>query len=681
MAITNADRRLAGTMIAERVPRAKEFWEDHYYRRLRDFDDYYHVRLPKILEQQLADDDRSSLVPPDIHILTNDFRAHIVRPFYRARKIARLLGRGPNDVRNEPFAQKLFDWNLDTTDRWQELDKDAHSIATKGFAVNMTELRPMSHTEVDAKGHIREVLLFGGAPLPRSVHLEALRFFPDPMAKILTWPECRYVIYQASVTKEGLYHERAKDKQRWIFTDDDMKQLWRGVEGREKVPDSVQRMRVDAYYETQPSPNDALTLDWYIGDFTSPDRPTDFRQAIVGAINEVLVYFSMDKADAPLVEMFHVMGINTEDDRLISMGKIEAIEDSFLELYTKRNQSVELANLGGYGTHFIQRGHGIPESHRVGPYTYIEVDNPLDLKTMNPVPNTVLAIEATNSRNELRDAYGSNYSLGLNPDERESATGANILVESQSVLNHSVALQIWNSGLRRECQLRNTFLQLYAPDEIWVRVSEDRLRPMQRLSREQILGNFDYELAVGLDDFMPEAVRQGRVERLVAMYRGDPDIDQLELKRRHLNVMGLNDTELLIVSTDEKVGWARAENAIIMQHGIRMPLWGGEDHMIHAQTHLQAILSGIDLARQNLVRAENLNPLMEHYQLHLVELQATLGIQTDNSQVLPSGTSGSSAVGQPRAQLGSNGGGPMNRIEATRSAAQTVANARAGPFQ
>lgn len=679
MELTNADRALAQGMVHERVQRAQDYWEDQYYQRLRDFDDYYHVRLPKILENLLADDDRSNLVPPDIHLLTNDFRANIVRPFYRSRKLARLLGRGPSDVRNEPFAQALFDWNLAMTNRWAELDLDSHSIATKGFSAGMTELRPFVHREVDAKGHTRDRPLFGGKPLPAYKHLEALRFFPDPAAKRLAWPNCRFVAYEIDITREALYHEKAQDAEHWVFSDTDMRKVWGNLQVQ--PPPAMRQLEIAKYYDAISAPNDTLRCRWYAGDFTHPNRPTDFRQAVIGMISGVVVYFYMGKADVPLVDMFHLMGINAEDDRLLSMGKIEAVEDTFLELYTKRNQSIELANLGGYGIGFLQRGHGIPASHRVGPYTWIEVDNPVDLKTINPTPNTALAVEGANARNELRDAYGSNYSLGLNPEQRESATGANILVESQSVLNHNVVIQAWNSGLYRECRLRSQLLQIYAPDEVWVRLSEDKLRPMQRLTREQILGSFDFELAVGMDDFMPEAVRQARMERMVAMYRGDPDIDQLELKRRHLNVMGLNDAELLIVGVDEKEGWARQENALIVQYGIRVPLNGAEDHMIHARVHLQGIITALDLARQNLVRAENVEALLDHYQLHLVELQAELGVQGDTSRILPRGSGG---IGQARAELGpsldGNGSGPTNRIQATRSSAQVVANQR-GTFQ
>jgi len=680
--VGNEDRKLAIEMATERIGRAADFWEEKYYRRLRDFDDYYHVRLPEVLERQLQDDSRSNLVPPDIHLLTNDFRANIVRLFYRSRKIARLLGRGPSDVRNENFAQHLFDWNLQATDRWKELDKDAHSIAVKGFSVTMLELKPVSHRFVDKSGHLQEEEMFGGKPLPHSVHMEALRFFPDPAARSLRWPECRFVGYQVDMTKEAMYHAKAKDPKHWIFTDDEIRAAWGGMSSDEQRANKAMRKDLQNYYEAHPAGNDVLQVDYYIGDFTHPNRPTDFRQAIVGVLGQNLVYFNDDGAPAPLVDFFTIMGINTEDDRLLSMGKVEAIEDSYLELYTKRNQSVEMANLGGYGMTFIQRGHGLPEAHRVGPYTWVEIDNPLDMKMVNPTPNTALAVEAGNARNELRDAYGSNYSLGMNPQDRESATGANILVEQQSVQNHAVVLQIWNSGLARECKLRFQFLQMFSPDEVWVRISEDKLRPMQRLTKEQIVGDFDYELAVGLDDFMPEAVRQARMERMVAMYRGDPDVDQLELKRRHFNVMGMNDAELLIVGVDEKEGWARAENTTILQYGIKMPLWGGEDHMIHARIHMMGIISAIDLARQNLVRAENIEALQAHFELHQIELQAVQGIEGNTDSVLPRGNGG---IGQARADLGpalggSNGGGPTNRISATRASAASTAHQR-GVFE
>jgi hypothetical protein len=680
MALGNEDRRFATELAQERVRRAADYWEGKYYERLRDFDEYYRVKLPAALEQAMANDERSNLVPPDIHVLTNDFRAQIVRPFYRSGKLARMLGRGPSDVRNEPFAQAMFDWCVNVTNRWQEFDKDAHSIATKGFAVTMTELKPIVYRKVDNKGNIVEEPLFGGAMIPHTVHLEALRFYADPSAKSLTWPNCRFVAYSVDMTKESLFTARARDKKHWVFTDQELKDLWAGTRSAAERDDPTKRFEIQAYYDTRVGGNDNLTLDWYVGDFTHPDRPLDFRQAVIGMVGNTLVYFSDDKAPAPLVDFFNMMTINQEDGELFGMGKIAAIEDSYLEVYTKRNQSIDLANLGGYGMTFIQRGSGLPEAHRVGPFTWVETDNPLDARTINPAPNAILLQEMLQSRNELRDAYGSNYSLGINPDQRESATGANILVESQSVQHHAALIQIWNTGLRRECEFRHNLLQMYAPDEIWIRVSEDKLRPMQRVTKDQIVGQFDFTISIGHDEFMPDAVRQARMERVVSMYRGDPDIDQLELKRRHLQVMGLADAELLIVGQDEKEGWARAENATVLQYGVQLPLFGAEDHMVHARIHFMGILSGTEMAKQDLIRAENVEALMQHYELHLVELQATQGIAVDNSQVLPPGNG---STPQPRAELGASTsvqGAAGGRQSLTRANAQNVANER-GVFQ
>lgn len=674
MDVKNETRKFAATIHQERIRKARDYWEEKYYQRLRDFDDYYRVKLPAALEQALRDDERSSLVPPDIHILTNDFRARIVRPLYRSGRLAKLIGRGPSDARNEPYAQMMFDWCVDVTGRWGELDKDAHSIATKGFAVTMTELRPLVQREVGKDGSITTTELFGGAKLPYTVHLDALRFYADPSAKALRWPDCRYVCYAVDMTKEALYQARSKDKTHWVFTDDELKKLWSGGHQSGMTPESIKKFDLAPYYDTKPGGNESVQLDWYVGDFTNPQDPTTFKQAIIGMVGDVLVYFSDDAAPAPLVDFFNLMTINVEDGELFGMGKIAAVEDSYLEVYTKRNQAIDLANLGGYGMTFIQRGSGLPEAHRVGPFTWVETDNPLDARTINPTPNAILVQEMMQSRNELRDAFGSNYSLGINPDQRESATGANILVESQSVLHHAALIQIWNTGLKRECEFRYQLLQRYAPDEIWVRLSEDRQRPMQRVTKEQAAGAFDFAMSIGHDEFMPDAVRQARMERIVAMYRGDPDIDQLELKRRHLHVMGLADAELLIVGQDEKEGWARAENAIVLQYGVQLPLFGAEDHMIHARVHMQAILSGLQMAKQNLVRAENLEALQAHYELHLAELQATQGIAVSHSNVMPAGNGN---MPQPRAELGPAADAAAgDRIGLTRSNAQNVSQQR-----
>lgn len=675
MPLSNETRDFAKNLADERFRASFDFWDSVYYRRLKDFEDYYHVRLPEVLANEMADDERSDLVPSDIHHLTNQFRAELTLPFMRTRRIAKLLGRGPSDVRKEYTAQALFDWSLDVTEYWTEFDLDMLSIATKGFAVGMIELRPLMVNSVQKDGTIREEMLFGNKPIPHYKHLNALKFYPDPTARRLRWPECRYVCYQSYMTHEAIWAEKNRNPEEWVVDAEDLKKVASRLTEDEKHRLNFagsERFR----YERR-TVNEPIPVTWYVGDFTHPERPTDFQQAIIGVSDSTLLFFSQRKMPMPYVDFFQIMGINPEDDRLLSMGKIEAVEDTFLELYTKRNQAIDITNVGAYGLTFVQRGHGVPDAHRVGPYTFIEIDNPLNVQTFKGDTGRELLGEVGLTRNEIRDAYGSNYSLGLNPDQRESATGANILVEQQSKQQVMAVTHIWNSGLYRQSILRNMLLQIYTPDEVHIRISEDPLRPMMKVSREQILGKFDFHLAVGVDDFMPDAVRQARMERMLGIYRGDPDIDQLELKRRHLQIMGLNDAELLIVSQDEKEGWAKSENAIILKTGMQMPLWGGEDHEVHYRIHLEALTAAIQMANEGQMQfqPEVLEALQNHWELHLAELQVMAGIQPGSPQV----TRGIGNAGQPRATLGPSND-MVDRLQETQSRSQIIANER-GVFQ
>jgi hypothetical protein len=241
---------------------------------------------------------------------------------------------------------------------------------------------------------------------------------------------------------------------------------------------------------------------------------------------------------------------------------------------------------------------------------------------------------------------------------------------------------LWYSGLKRHHQLRFAMLQRNCPDDVFVRLSEDPKKALERISPEQIAGEFDFSLGLGIDDFTPDSVRQARIERLTAFYREDPDIDQYALKKEHFAANGFANASILVIRPNEKEQLPRTETTVIIRTGIQLPINDTDDDILHYQIHIQGIMTGLQLAQEGKVLAEHLAVLQEHASLHYDRAQARYGLQEKEPSVMPSG-SGKMKQRPFEAAAGGNVGGVKqgNAITRTRSAAQLKANQVAGPFQ
>lgn len=677
MELTNELRREAATFVSGRFDRAFKFWDETYYQRMRDWDDYYYVKLPSDLDQMLRDDERSSLVPPDIHFLTNDFRASLVIPFMRAGTIAKVKGIGPSDVDNEQAIQMMLDWNLRTSKFWFEFDKDCQNIALGGYAVGILNEEPVNFFGVK-NGKIVEEELFDGARFPMYKHLDRFKVYPDPRALRLVWPECRYVVYQEYMSREQLLHLKAKDPDIWDFDSDDLKKA-RGERTRDEK--AVNDARGNDYrVEVEIDDTEPIPVTHYYGEWIHDNDTDNIQQAIISIAgkepdSQAVLRFWQPDMKRNYVDMFQMATLNPTDDRLLSMGKVEAIEDTFLELYTKKNQRVDAVNVNAWGVNFIGRDSNVPEAHRLGPMTFIQVDDPQSVNTYAGGDTSALFAEAAALQGELRTVYGSDYSLGVNPGQRESATGANILVEAQSARTVMSVHHLWNSGWERQTAFRLAMLQEGAPDEIWMRLTEDPTIPLTKVTREQIQGKFDMALSVGVDDFTPDAIRRAQFERIAAFYRDDPDIDQIRMKKRHLVMNGFADANFLVPKPEEREALPRKESLMMLKFGTPFPIDPGEDHLLHYEVHMKTLLAATKLAQEGKVLGRNMEVLQDHAEQHLGMAEGQHGVQTNDRSVIPRGNG---KVPQPSTNLGP--GDQADRIGLTRSKAQVNARART-PFQ
>jgi len=586
---------------------SKDRFQD-YYELCDALEDLYKVELPSRVREQLSEE-HPGLVPIDIYAAVNHLVARLFdnlfspSPFFNINTESRRTSE-----ENIRYVTAYLDWASRKSELKMEFTKTLYSASKLATSVGCVELDQFQETKLDKRVPIKtqesetgRILTGTGFQAGRTIeyptykHLQLTSFFPDPSS-----PEPSWAIYKAQSTFVEVLRDMEQGKYDRV-TVKDVEEI------KGKLPAGDDKSDWQDYQSKIMKDNFAIELLHFRGWLPLVDQTTGdvtFADVIATVANrKLLLQLDLNEWHYPAVKSFILTHmLLTDRDDLYPVGKIEASKDTLLHQFYVRNQ--RLINLDQLlNPQFWTDSQELPDYlvaesgrvHKIGDAKHFE-----QIKMGDISRNAYVEVDI--EKDEIRDVFGSSQiSMGRDPRRpKETAYGISKMAEGTDVERKFEHRVIAHTGL---IQILRRYLEL--GQEYHTSVEARAFDPQEIISvdRSHLFGEF----AIGLDLNTPFAkpVQRQEILQSVKLYQGDPDIDQVELKRRHFRIMEFQEVEKLVPDPKEKLLPIEKENMIMVQTGYVVPV-PEEDHLLHAKGH------------QPYIQYPNIN---KHLEMHIAMVQ------------------------------------------------------------
>jgi hypothetical protein len=255
-----------------------------------------------------------------------------------------------------------------------------------------------------------------------------------------------------------------------------------------------------------------------------------------------------------------------------------------------RNYHIDNVNLGVNGMWVKSRFADIDDNQLISrPWGTVETNDIDGLKPLErpPVTNDAL-IEARQLEQDIQMGTGVvDFMRGTPPPGApDTATAVERLSQGANA-RFAARIKSVQNNLIKEAFKRMIEMDIqYLGPEVAVRIAGKSGIHFSKIRLDNIRGQFDIQVK-SIDESIPRVVKQNQLLAMYNLLRGDPEVDQRELKRMLVQqfVPGA-EGKLLVPSSDNLT--PEEENLVLAGGGLVMPL-PNDDHPEHMRVHMQFV--------------------------------------------------------------------------------------------
>lgn len=602
---------------------AINFWEistqrmSGFFALVNEFERLSRCLLPTELDDEYAKyPDRSALVPGDIYLNLNSIRSIARRTLFHRKPYLRFYHAGHPNLRDdkvtkaEQTVQSTFDMDGYGTGFVREADKSNYQAFYAGLCAGYTEWyvetrrkalrRPEDHTlVVDPRTGYTIFVEEPVAAYPRTKSIDVRRLRLDHSAAevkdIRIWG-CQHLEQFSELAKlnrdksshynfDELKLKRTSFQPTLYFEytgDEGDKIASKGVEEGTYGDKPIEVWTIRGIFRV-PSKDASGPDDWEARDLLVE----------IGNRTELL---ALKENDLPIPgwELLTIGSVDEHHSRIYAPGLVEPMRDAFIEMFIKRNQSLDSANRNVYLTYIGDKTacNNIPEYIESANDQLLKIDvvgagltgwqQAIGILPRPQLGQDTFAHSQTLKREIQQGMRLSDYLQGLDPETSETATGVNQLSSSgknqTEHLLHKLADTYYGPIAVKHLILWNFF----NADRLFTIIGTDG--QAYEIAPGEIDLPFFATVESNVDETNPAMVR--RFVEVFPMLVQDPYYEPREL-RETLNLMlELPNRDRLLPPDDLREMQIDRENAAL-GYGIELPVHPMDHHPAHIQGHLK----------------------------------------------------------------------------------------------
>lgn len=638
------------------------FWEDAtfkmgpYFNFVNEMERLTRVLLPKQLESQMAKfPDRSALVPPDIRNNLASVKAIIRRALFRKKPYFPLEMVGEwnaADPRIEKATQQLqaiMDMEADGKGFPHEASKAVFQALYAGLTVVVTRWhreygkrvvrdpethKPMAHvpypdTDPDYKIPLMKDTILAEYPETKSLDIRRVRINStaddfDNISLIGYHGQSGFADLVALNRNTGTHYEF--DEKSLAGSSFDSSNYYMHVP-REGTASPGGAMEAE-YVGHGDKPVEVYSIR---GLYRLPnaDGTVDIRDLIVEIGNRKLLLALKDN-DLPLrgPELFDFPRIEDQHGRMYAMGLVEAGRDLFVEMFIKRNQSIDAANRSVHNTYLADSNAmtdmpDVVESANDQIYALdlasaglMDVRHAMAVLERPALGQDTFDHSQVLSRELQQTHFVNDYVQGKDPQRSETATGVVALTSGPAALTEDL-IEILNDTYFAPCSRKKLILWTFFKGHDLKEVTlSDGTRAAVTLEDLELPLKVSVRSAISPND----AARQRRLVEMMPLLMNDPFYDQFEFRRMLNDVMDLPNSHRLL-KYPEVVRRLPQLESFALAYGIDWDVHPMDNQRLHSDEHGQYIEYLQSQPPESLVaQGINLDKLIAHKEQHDEEI-------------------------------------------------------------
>lgn len=217
------------------------------------------------------------------------------------------------------------------------------------------------------------------------------------------------------------------------------------------------------------------------------------------------------------------------------IGELEPIETLQYELNNRRNQRLDNVTLALNRMWIIANSAGVDEDELVSDAGGVVHTNDINGIQQLVMPDVTASSykEETEVKADIQQTTGvSDFTRGVGSDSlaNDTATGISLIQEAG---NSRFRLKLRNieSGIQRMGRFMVSLNEQFIQEEKVIRISGDEGIEWKSIRPDDMRGNFDVRVEVGSTLPSNEAVNKKQIMDAYQLFAGDPEVNQVELKR------------------------------------------------------------------------------------------------------------------------------------------------------
>lgn len=626
---------------------ANNFWEqstttmEPFFELVNDCERLWRAQLPQELEDEYRKHrDRASLAPPDVYINMKSLRANLASALFSTKPYPHLSIDGRPNVRGERLIkaewvlQSMLDLHANGAGFESEADKTIHQALYAGISAVFTQWKtkiakkPIRDAETqlplrDNKNRIifnDEVI----AEFAETISLDIRRCRIDPSME--TGSEGRIIGYQSIKTMSELQKLNRDERSFYNF---DEKELAKQSFSRDKYYEFI-RGETDQYGEkgkVNETFGDKIIDERDIRGlfrFDRKDGSFDFKDLVVKVAGQGDFVLGIKENDLPIPgwELMDFPAVDQELSRFFTMGTVEPMMDVWIELFLKRNQSLDRANRYTYDRYIGDKNatQDLPDVLEDVPGIIHRVDliaaglDNLDaaLKPLNrPFGADESFGQAASLSQEMQKGMGlSDFVQGTDPQRQETATAVAALVSSGKQGIGQLATVLKNTYLAPAWRKQLILWNFFNAHKVNQNVTTDKQIELGLAPGEiDIFFLADVDIQGNVDS----ASRLRRFIEGLPQMKASPNYDQFEIDRTFLDLLQIPNADRIMKPNEFLLDIIERED-IALVNGIGLFVSPHDDDLAHIQGH--------NATREELVQGGG-NPQMidQHIQAHTEQLE------------------------------------------------------------
>lgn len=566
---------------------------DEFYQLCAYLQQLYEIEVPDELEQDL-EEENPGLLPADAHVGVVELLAQLydilfsLDPFFRCSG-----GQNTSDrkLRNITSYLKTATYRSKFKRMFTPTLKSAILFGVGVGCVDVTEI-PLNvlkrDLEIGEKSTVKysDIVSENNFLCPTYVPCSLRRHFPDPDNLRRKW-----AIQQVKVSLLDLLEDLEKGEDRkydGIETKEDIDKLKKSTFPKgdfEEFFDSKDFQ--SGLMKEYNVPIELLHFrGWIPIPNDDPNEMPEFVDVIATLANrEMLIQFEKNEWHYPAAESFITTTIFPEDDDCIyPVSKVGASMNALLQkFYIRNRQLMALArNLSPpYWTDDQSKSFPSYIQLKSGEVVKVSKGSKFEpIKTAEVSGESYL--ETNNLTNEIQCIYGSSqFSANVNPPREQLATGIMVLKGITDTFRKFESNIIVNTGLITILQRYYDIGRLYL-EKTPIQLFD--AKDVVELGKEDIDGG-DIDIQIQLNDVWNHPLQRQEMLKLSEIYKDDPYVDPVELRRKHFRLVQFTEVEKLVPDPKDKLLPIEKENMMMIKGEIMVPVLPEEPHELHIPVH------------------------------------------------------------------------------------------------